>query len=468
MANKDRHGSREAFRLAINGVADYRSRKNPYYNQNKAGDVAASDSPMSGVGVYYEKIVPRQYWETPENPAWIEKEIDDGEPAVGGIKEHVKHTIKSNVIQNFFENAKPEFARRGSGHQRPKSWNKGTKSGSEKKKSRREGKREAAQLNENPLVPDIGKGFIHAGIKAEVGHEDTPEFRQRQSEAMTRGIVRDLAPLYQRHGIGAQDLEYTSDHGFPALASFINHPNFEAFTRDFIRYHAGLNAQYKNKSGGRSSGFHIRGILHGKKQLEDLAKHRAYLARTSDITESAEELEAQLEKDRTPHQLDIMLKQIKAQKAFKTRRQYDMQENWENREQQRTHASHEDPMIAGSGEPANADEILAAEGRRELDARFPLVPQHFKDTIHQYSQNGEHAQSQINGALLGALEWMAGGLGVAAKSTGKGAKKELMQRIEEMLQHHHFVKHVQDRRMQELMSRMRASQGTPPSGDIPF
>jgi hypothetical protein len=52
----------------------------------------------------------------------------------------VKKAVKENIIFNFMENAKPEFARRGGNtRQRPKSWSKGTKSGSEKKKSRREG-----------------------------------------------------------------------------------------------------------------------------------------------------------------------------------------------------------------------------------------------------------------------------------------------------------------------------------------
>lgn len=45
------------------------------------------------------------------------------------------------------ENVK--HARRGAQHQRPKSWSKGTKSGSDKKKMRREGKNTAQEMNEN-------------------------------------------------------------------------------------------------------------------------------------------------------------------------------------------------------------------------------------------------------------------------------------------------------------------------------
>jgi len=72
----------------------------------------------------------------------------------------IKETVKENIIFNFMENAKPEFARRGTQQkQRPKSWSKGTKSGSDKRKMREEGKREARNLQEivsiyNPLSSD--------------------------------------------------------------------------------------------------------------------------------------------------------------------------------------------------------------------------------------------------------------------------------------------------------------------------
>jgi len=62
--------------------------------------------------------------------------------------ENIKESTKDSIIQSFMENAK--FARRGSQHQRPKSWSKGTKSGSDKKKMRREGKRETRELHESP------------------------------------------------------------------------------------------------------------------------------------------------------------------------------------------------------------------------------------------------------------------------------------------------------------------------------
>lgn len=61
----------------------------------------------------------------------------------------IKQTIKENIILSFMENAKPEFAPRGAGRQRPKSWSKGTKSGSDKRKMREEGKRQAREMNES-------------------------------------------------------------------------------------------------------------------------------------------------------------------------------------------------------------------------------------------------------------------------------------------------------------------------------
>lgn len=60
--------------------------------------------------------------------------------------ENIKKAVKESVLQNFMEAAK--FARRGAEKQRPKSWSKGTKSGSDKRKMREEGKREAGQMNE--------------------------------------------------------------------------------------------------------------------------------------------------------------------------------------------------------------------------------------------------------------------------------------------------------------------------------
>jgi hypothetical protein len=63
------------------------------------------------------------------------------------ILDKTRENTKLNILNNFMENAKPEFARRGPAHQRPKvipRRGKG-KAGTEKKQERREGKKEAQQ-----------------------------------------------------------------------------------------------------------------------------------------------------------------------------------------------------------------------------------------------------------------------------------------------------------------------------------
>lgn len=62
--------------------------------------------------------------------------------------DNIKQAIKKSIVQNFMAEAKMKDGP-GKTSQRPKSWNKGTKSGSEKRKMREQGKREARELNEN-------------------------------------------------------------------------------------------------------------------------------------------------------------------------------------------------------------------------------------------------------------------------------------------------------------------------------
>lgn len=65
--------------------------------------------------------------------------------------ENIKKVVKESIIQNFMEAAK--FARRGAEKQRPKSWSKGTKSGSDKRKMREQGKRDASEMHEQYMEP---------------------------------------------------------------------------------------------------------------------------------------------------------------------------------------------------------------------------------------------------------------------------------------------------------------------------
>lgn len=76
--------------------------------------------------------------------------------------ENIKKAVKQSIVQNFMAEAK--HAPRGASHQRPKSWDKGTKSGSEKRKMREQGKREARELHENhnwiSAAHDAFSGYI--------------------------------------------------------------------------------------------------------------------------------------------------------------------------------------------------------------------------------------------------------------------------------------------------------------------
>lgn len=62
--------------------------------------------------------------------------------------ENIKKAVKQSIVQNFMAEAKMKDGP-GKTSQRPKSWDKGTKSGSEKRKMREQGKREARELHEN-------------------------------------------------------------------------------------------------------------------------------------------------------------------------------------------------------------------------------------------------------------------------------------------------------------------------------
>lgn len=64
---------------------------------------------------------------------------------------NIKKAVKESILQNFMEAAK--FARRGAERQRPKSWSKGIKSGSDKRKMREQGKRDASEMQEQYMEP---------------------------------------------------------------------------------------------------------------------------------------------------------------------------------------------------------------------------------------------------------------------------------------------------------------------------
>jgi hypothetical protein len=131
--------------------------------------------------------------------------------------ENIKKVVKESIVQNFMEAAK--FARRGAEKQRPKSWSKGTKSGSDKRKMREQGKRDASEMHEQYYADFSG------AIRKEPGYEynpqpDDPEPGQpggpRDIEAERRemgksisGAVRDWVEetgLHKYHGHSTDEM----------------------------------------------------------------------------------------------------------------------------------------------------------------------------------------------------------------------------------------------------------------------
>jgi len=115
--------------------------------------------------------------------------------------ENIKESTKQSIIQNFMENVK--HARRGAQHQRPKSWSKGTKSGSDKRKMREQGKRETRELHESPdwisaaheafqgYISPVGGPLKENTSKKSVNEEENLSLRDRSAKlrARSRGDI---------------------------------------------------------------------------------------------------------------------------------------------------------------------------------------------------------------------------------------------------------------------------------------
>jgi len=81
------------------------------------------------------------------------KEETEMDNTIKSIQELTKQNIVSNLLEGKMKGGP------GKASQRPKSWNKGTKSGSETRKMREEGKREAREMNEEAEQFDPVKAF---------------------------------------------------------------------------------------------------------------------------------------------------------------------------------------------------------------------------------------------------------------------------------------------------------------------
>jgi len=121
--------------------------------------------------------------------------------------ENIKKAVKESIVQNFMEAAK--FAPRGAEKQRPKSWSKGTKSGSDKRKMREQGKRESDprevyeeagyQYNPQPNDPRPGQPGGPRNIEAE---------REEMGKSIS-GAVHDWVQetgLHKQHGHSTDEM----------------------------------------------------------------------------------------------------------------------------------------------------------------------------------------------------------------------------------------------------------------------
>ena len=208
-----------------------------------------------------QRVIDRQKAET-SSPEYLRRRkehqaaIDaaNAEAKARGIStqqlKEVKEMVKESIIHNFMENAKPEFARRGAGKQRPKSWDKGTKSGSEKRKMREQGKREAQQMNED--WEDDESGPQERLIRSGRVSPDTSYYRGNrrgeyrsytgQSDTQAAWARQNIIPLLKKHGM-EEHAGSIDERGYPSSAA-MTHPNFAAFARDFIDLHTQHNRQH--------------------------------------------------------------------------------------------------------------------------------------------------------------------------------------------------------------------------------
>lgn len=121
--------------------------------------------------------------------------------------ENIKKAVKESIVQNFMEAAK--FAPRGAEKQRPKSWSKGTKSGSDKRKMREEGKR---QSDPREVYEEAGYQYNPQPEDPRPGQPGGPRDREAEREEMGKsisGAVHDWVQetgLHKQHGHSTDEM----------------------------------------------------------------------------------------------------------------------------------------------------------------------------------------------------------------------------------------------------------------------
>ena len=124
----------------------------------------------------------------------------------------IKEITKLSILNNFMENAKPEFARRGAEKQRPKSWSKGTKSGSDKRKMREQGKRQSDSREVYEQYTEPGYQYNPQPDDPRPGQPGGPRDIKAEREEMGKSIsnaVHDWVEetgLHQHHGHSTDEM----------------------------------------------------------------------------------------------------------------------------------------------------------------------------------------------------------------------------------------------------------------------
>ena len=124
--------------------------------------------------------------------------------------ENIKKVIKESIVQNFMEAAK--FARRGAEKQRPKSWSKGTKSGSDKRKMREQGKRESDPREVYEQYTEPGYQYNPQPDDPRPGQPGGPRDIEAEREQMGKsisGAVHDWVEetgLHKYHGHSTDEM----------------------------------------------------------------------------------------------------------------------------------------------------------------------------------------------------------------------------------------------------------------------
>jgi len=218
--------------------------------------------------------------------------------------ENIKKVVKESIVQNFMEAAK--FARRGAEKQRPKSWSKGTKSGSDKRKMREEGKRDAREMNEAKGDDFFGtdSSGVTRGLDRNWGVEHEPDVESAASathahhfepvdwQDRSKGLRYTKHSRLARHGIPIEMLDTGTLLPKPQHeAAFAQHPNALPYLRDVKNYHWdsyewNRGAQLKGFSGARANAaHHTRMGIATKALIERIRQGQIISPQMGDISE---------------------------------------------------------------------------------------------------------------------------------------------------------------------------------------